>query len=39
VTGVMAIVAAATLHETAGRTVDARVEAEPLRRDPLTVGE
>ncbi|EID73084.1 general substrate transporter [Rhodococcus opacus RKJ300 = JCM 13270] len=39
VTGVMAIVAAATLHETAGRKVDARVEAEPLRRDPITVGE
>ncbi|PQP23348.1 MFS transporter [Rhodococcus opacus] len=39
VTGVMAIVAAATLHETAGRKVDARAEAEPLRLDPITVGE
>ncbi|RZK94897.1 MAG: MFS transporter, partial [Rhodococcus sp. (in: high G+C Gram-positive bacteria)] len=39
VTGVMAIVAAATLHETAGRKVDARIAAEPLRRDPITVGE
>ena len=39
VTGVMAIAAAATLHETAGRKVDARAEAEPLRRDPISVGE
>jgi MHS family proline/betaine transporter-like MFS transporter len=35
VTGLMAIVAACTLHETAGRKVDARIGAV----DPIRVGE
>lgn len=39
VTGVTAIVAAATLHETAGRKTDAVIAARPAQYDPVRVGE
>ena len=39
VTGVTAIAAAATLHETAGRKTDAVIAARPAEYDPVRVGE
>ncbi|MFF2113258.1 MFS transporter [Rhodococcus koreensis] len=39
VTGVTAIVAAATLRETAGRKTDAVIAARPAQYDPVRVGE
>ena len=38
-TGLIAIVAAVTLRETAGRTVDALVESDPARLDPIHAEE
>jgi MHS family proline/betaine transporter-like MFS transporter len=38
-TGLVAIVAAISLHETAGWRADERVEADPVRLDPIHAGE
>ncbi|GLP76699.1 MFS transporter [Mycobacterium antarcticum] len=38
-TGLVAIVAALSLRETAGRRVDERVDADPTRLDPIHAGE
>lgn len=39
VTGLAAVLAASSLHETAGRKVDAQIAADPLQADPIRVGE